>query len=639
VLRKLSLLSAVIVVAVVAALPSTAGAHLGHAHDRDRPGDGLGPGGRIPGKPDVDRFRGEVHRFDAERRGYFIRRKPGEPEQFGHVDTGVGSPGGHVSLPLQEDAPICATSGHRVKVVYAYDPGTHSGAEMDAIRSAVRRMNWKLIQESQRSSGNTRTLQMKVDCVAPGEMTIHQLATDYIDGSVIRSQAESAFGAPTGANSVKYLIFRNDYHSSWAGLGFGYFANSVKSASDGAGANPNRFYTSSAIVYHGAPGAPDYWQTHVTLHEMVHSMGGSQYPSGNPAPFATPGAHCTDGIDILCYDDGTLPGYNENRCWANGYNDSPVGVPLDCGYDTYFDAGSQAGQWLHTNWNVGGAENPFLVEASPEPGVKSLAVTSSQAGRIDMFTRGVDDVIRYRWHTDASGWSTWTTIGTGAVSSPAASSWGSGRLDLYLRGTDGAIWHRWYTPSTGWVSWGSLGGTSDSGPGAMTRGVGRLDVFARAGGSIWHRWYTDATSWTSWGTLGGSFTSDPAAVSSASERMDLFARAGDGSIWHRWFTPGTGWVGWGSLGGSASGTPAVMTRGSGGLDVFVRGTDGALTHRWYSPSTGWAGWGSLGGVLASDPAAVSNGGGRIDVFAVGTDGALWRRTHDGVNWGNWRLAF
>lgn len=630
----------------VAALTASAAlAHPGHVHGKDVPGDGLGPDGRIPWKPDVDRVRGEVHRFDAERGGYWIKARPGEPEMFGHIDTtdpestGAAGIGAHLQLPTAEDAPICATSGHRIKVVYAYDPGTASGAEMSAIVSSVRRMNAKLIQESQLSSGNTRTVQMRVDCNAPGEITLHQLATDYIDPSVIRSQAEAAFGAPNGANSVKYLIFRNDDHAAYGGIGFGYFQNAVKSASDGAGGNPNRLYTTSSVIFHDSGNPADPWFTHTTLHELMHSLGGTQYPSGDPAPFATPGAHCTDGIDILCYDDETLAGYNENRCWANGYNNTPAGVPLDCGYDTYFDAGSQPGNWLHTHWNVGGSENPFLVEIPAGPGIKGVAVTSSQSGRIDLFARGTDEVIRHRYHTAAGGWSAWSDVGTGATSDPAASSSSSGRLDLYVRRNDNAIWHRWYTPSTGWAAWGSIGASFSSGPGATSASAGRLDVFALHAGdnAMWHRWAT--ASWAPWGSLGGYFTSNPDATSWGSGRLDVVVRGSDGAIWHR--LAESSWGNWGSIGGLATSGPAAASEQPGGrLDVFARGTDNALWHRWASDATGWMSWGSLGGSLAaSDPAAAYVAPGRLEAFVMGSDGALWQRTGTrDVGWSAWKVV-
>ena len=86
-------------------------------------------------------------------------------------------------------------------------------------------------------------------------------------------------------------------------------------------------------------------------------MGAAQLPTWDWSPFATAASHCTDGLDVLCYPDGTGPGsYTETRCPANGYYNTPDGVPVDCGYDTYFDAAPEAGEWLTRFWNVAGPE-------------------------------------------------------------------------------------------------------------------------------------------------------------------------------------------------------------------------------------------------------------------------------------------
>ncbi|HEX9967557.1 MAG TPA: hypothetical protein VGB06_06400, partial [Solirubrobacterales bacterium] len=134
--------------------------------------------------------------------------------------------------------------------------------------------------------------------------------------------------------------------------------------------------------------------------------------SGVPdPPYAGGGSHCVDGIDVLCYNDGTLGTqgpYTETRCpTTQGYG-QPDLTPIDCGYDTYFDSLTEPGEWLDQYWNVGGPENPFLreVKVGDTLGVyrpselswylSNLASTSV----INMYGQGADRAIAGDWNGD-----------------------------------------------------------------------------------------------------------------------------------------------------------------------------------------------------------------------------------------------
>jgi len=69
------------------------------------------------------------------------------------------------------------------------------------------------------------------------------------------------------------------------------------------------------------------WDT--VLHEWLHVLGAVR-PA---APNATPGRHCTDGLDVMCYADGSGGGPQRSVC---------TDMRVDCGGDDYFDASPAA---------------------------------------------------------------------------------------------------------------------------------------------------------------------------------------------------------------------------------------------------------------------------------------------------------
>lgn len=145
--------------------------------------------------------------------------------------------------------------------------------------------------------------------------------------------------------------------------GYGWFQSSQPMDSAKSSNNTNNTYTSSAVLY------PEYWHTHNTLHEMLHTLGAVQ-PA---APFATNGNHCIDGNDTMCYEDNTGPGrYADSTCGDGQYNpngwqySSQEGFPIDCNYNTYFRT-STGSSYLDNSWNAGGRENGFLAYSPSWP--------------------------------------------------------------------------------------------------------------------------------------------------------------------------------------------------------------------------------------------------------------------------------
>ena len=94
-------------------------------------------------------------------------------------------------------------------------------------------------------------------------------------------------------------------------------------------------------------------------HELMHNLGGVQ-PS---APNATPGYHCTDEWDFMCYDDDGSGGQSPVvRC-----SDIGLDTEFDCNNDDYFHTAPTGGNYLVDHWNT--ADSSWLenVPGTPPP--------------------------------------------------------------------------------------------------------------------------------------------------------------------------------------------------------------------------------------------------------------------------------
>lgn len=92
-------------------------------------------------------------------------------------------------------------------------------------------------------------------------------------------------------------------------------------------------------------------------HELMHNLGGVQ----DDAPNATPGFHCSDEADEMCYDDdGNGPVVMRSVCAGRD------GSLFDCNHDDYFFAGTPpATNYLATHWNT--AFSAFLIAPAGTP--------------------------------------------------------------------------------------------------------------------------------------------------------------------------------------------------------------------------------------------------------------------------------
>lgn len=371
-------------------------AHPGHSHALD-----LSPDGRLPGQADLEKTGNTTYRFDSEEKRYEIR-KPGQRPAFAHVDPmppdvlrlafseGGGQIGGWVTLPPSELDPVCRTSGPRVAFVHTHRPFLGVPGADFWIRSIAERMNWKINDQASKSSGGTRAVKLFVDCTG-GQINVHDVAVWENTYAAINSAVQQQLSSQLGQGPIKYLAF--DAGSAGQAGGIAPVVNDNRKG----WYNANALTTGVGVVYSAG------WFAHVPVHELLHLFGASQGSESPPAPFSTPGYHCNDGFDVLCYSDGTGGVYSEASCPKSGGYDTPVGVPVDCNYDTYFNAKPEPGTWLAKYWNVAGHENPYLAGpplAITGPPTSEAATSADLGGEID--SGGYDTTFYVKYGTTTS---------------------------------------------------------------------------------------------------------------------------------------------------------------------------------------------------------------------------------------------
>jgi hypothetical protein len=120
----------------------------------------------------------------------------------------------------------------------------------------------------------------------------------------------------------------------------------IKSDSSLSASNLNNVGPRFGIEY-GSLLGPAY---HTLMHEDGHNMGAVQ----GLAPHTTGAWHCTDGRDLMCYDDGgpNAGNYNPDVCTNFEH--------YDCNHDDYYHPNPAAGNYLATHWNIGSCLNRFI---------------------------------------------------------------------------------------------------------------------------------------------------------------------------------------------------------------------------------------------------------------------------------------
>ena len=241
----------------------------------------------------------------------------------------------------------------QIKVVYAYasDQTDRSAAWSNPLQADVSRIQQFLAVES----GGRRALRfdMGTNCGAQfvdlQVVELPQSSAYYLDNFTrISNDVNSALGGRVPGRNV--FVFADGLSGNGVyGIGEVYLDDPGDIGADDPGpSNPHNFgeMTGMMFVPPGTSANTSGWPT-VMLHEITHNLGGVQLS----APHHTSFAHCTDGQDVMCYQDGSPEqgAYNANVCPSIS---GAITQTYDCGRDDYYDPAPGAGTYLATHWNV-----------------------------------------------------------------------------------------------------------------------------------------------------------------------------------------------------------------------------------------------------------------------------------------------
>ncbi|MGI8807437.1 MAG: fibronectin type III domain-containing protein [Acidimicrobiales bacterium] len=240
------------------------------------------------------------------------------------------------------------TDGYRVQLVYARST---NGADRFATYSASFR-SWaarmdQVVSASAEETGGTRHIRFVTDAAC----------NPVVDRVTLSGGAMSSFSSMVSElHSLGYSRTDRKY-LVWADANV-YCGISELYVDDSPDPTPGRNYNNGNAWIQGAIGRVDngcWGLAQLTeAHELLHLLGGVQ-PS---APNATPGFHCTDESDRLCYADGTTGAPVRQVCPAQNE------TLYDCNHDDYFHTSPPPGSYLSTHWNT--AASAFLSGQAPE---------------------------------------------------------------------------------------------------------------------------------------------------------------------------------------------------------------------------------------------------------------------------------
>lgn len=301
-------------------------------------------------------------------------------ETFGYEQAPLAEPtisGANMDGIGARDWPCFGTgrSGARVQLIYVYPAnGTDRLSEVrPGLAAIARRMN-SIFYTSGAESGNAHQIRFETnngdpDCAL--RIASEPIAASELDNSsYIRSKLiERGYkGTPSNIDfdgdgvsdytdyvDRKFLIWIDKKFENSEGQLTRCGLGEMRTDASPGQKNENNTSVTYAWIWKGC------WN-YGEPHELMHMLGGVQ----SNAPYATPGHHCKDERDIMCYDDDTLK-WNGTK-WVDSDGvivntflrcDRTIDLwRMDCKHDAYYRGNDPASGYLSNHWNT--ANSQFL---------------------------------------------------------------------------------------------------------------------------------------------------------------------------------------------------------------------------------------------------------------------------------------
>jgi hypothetical protein len=236
----------------------------------------------------------------------------------------------------------------QIKVVYAYasDQPDDSAAWSNSLQADVSTIGRYLALQS----GGRRALRfdMGTNCglqyVDIQVVALPQARGYYLDNFArVGNDVNAALAAPSGPRNAFVLA---DGLSGGGVYGIGQVYPNADQPADYDLHNSGGLTGMMFVQPSTSPDASG-WQPTVMLHEVSHNLGAVQWA----APHSTSYAHCIDGLDVMCYQDGSTEGnsYVTTVCPTTS---GAISQTYDCGHDDYYDPQPAGSSYLATHWNV-----------------------------------------------------------------------------------------------------------------------------------------------------------------------------------------------------------------------------------------------------------------------------------------------
>jgi hypothetical protein len=266
----------------------------------------------------------------------------------------------------QEQRELVCADRDRLHVLYGHPSGApdRSAQVIEDLRAAVRRMNAVLNADSLESGGPTADY--RVACDDGGQIRVDTFVGPAQGSAAYTAEYAGIVDAARAAGhrneATDYLIFF-DSDSTVCGVG-----NLASDDSPGA-SNRNMADIGYGIAYEPC------WFGRTPMHENGHNQGAVQ----DLAPMWDASGHCIEGRDVMCYPGE--PGVTGTATFGLVLQCSDR-IHFDCGFDTYFDAAPEPGEWLATHWNIGSPVNRYLAfnhtapVAAPPAGAEAVNSTA-----------------------------------------------------------------------------------------------------------------------------------------------------------------------------------------------------------------------------------------------------------------------